>query len=256
MHILITRPRSQALDLKYRLEAIGHLVSLAPLLVIEHEPIEATAFEGASALIATSRNGLAALEHSPALQAARALPIFTVGHATSTFARDLGFGRVFTGPGTAAELATLIAGSVKPHTGPLVHLAGDHLAYDLAAALAPMGIVVQPIAAYRSVAATRLSDDIANQLKGRAIDAVILMSPRTAETWVEVASLLNEPTTTAPIGAALPVHICLSAAVADAAAQAWSVKGRQLPDIATAARPTLDDLLTVIERLAAGGQTR
>ena len=61
MHVLVTRPETDAAELKAALEALGHEVTVEPLLAIESTPIEPSVFEGACGVIVTSRNGLRAL---------------------------------------------------------------------------------------------------------------------------------------------------------------------------------------------------
>ena len=99
MHVLITRPEPDAGALKAQIEAMGHAVSLEPLLQIELLPIAADALAGAQAIIATSRNGLRALAESAALPEALELPLFAVGPGTAELARSLGFRRVIAGGG-------------------------------------------------------------------------------------------------------------------------------------------------------------
>ncbi len=72
---------------------------LSPLLVIEQAKDVALDLDGAQALIVTSRNALRALSQHPALDAARRLPLFTVGGATAKAARELGFAKVTKGRG-------------------------------------------------------------------------------------------------------------------------------------------------------------
>ena len=117
MHVLITRPERDAADLKSRIEALGCTVTLAPLLEIELGDVAADAFTGASGMIATSRNGLRALAKSPALHAAKKLPVFVVGPATAQLARDLGFQTVIEGEGTAAGLVPLITAHAVTKAG-------------------------------------------------------------------------------------------------------------------------------------------
>jgi uroporphyrinogen-III synthase len=211
MHILVTRPEPDASQMKAELEALGHRVSIEPLLRIEPMAIEDRAFEGAQALIATSRNGLRALGASGALASALPLPLFTVGPGTAELARELGFQTVIAGAGTARDLVPVIAGKADPPQGPLVHVAGETLAFDLAAALAQHGFEVRTLTAYRAVAAASLGVATARQIADGSLDAVLLMSPRTAETFAQlvVEAGLKE-------SARRLVFLCLSHAVAEA----------------------------------------
>ncbi len=54
---------------------------------VEYLPEAIDSVEGIAALIATSRNGLRALSHSPYLRDALAIPLFVVGRSTLEEAR-------------------------------------------------------------------------------------------------------------------------------------------------------------------------
>lgn len=244
MHVLLTRPERDAAALKDRIEALGCRVSLAPLLDIRFQSIAADALAGATGIVATSRNGLNALALADALELARTLPVFAVGPATAQRAHELGFATVIAGAGTAAELVPIIAAHPRSEAGGLVHLAGDHLAFDLAGALRDRGIALKAIPAYASVAAETLPEDIIRDLSAGAIDAVVLMSPRSAKTWVRL--------TDAPrLKTALPdiTHICLSGAVAEA------LSGIPALTPVIADNPNADAVVTAVYRLAGSGKT-
>lgn len=242
MHVVITRPEQDSAELKSRIEDHGCRVSLAPLLTIELQHISAGALVEAGAVIATSRNGLRALARSDALAAALALPLFAVGPATSSMAASLGFRDIREGNGTATSLVPLIAATT--FAGPLVHLAGDHQAVDLAGALADVGKRVTQLQAYRSVAAKTLPADIVESITDGAVDAVILMSPRSAATWAALMSpRIGRPELTQI------THICLSPAVARALETLGPVK------TLTAPKAVLEEIVALVYRLAADGKT-
>lgn len=239
MHVLITRPEADAREMMARFAALGCHATAAPLLKIVHQRISADAFEGASALIATSRNAIAALAGSPALAPALSLPIFAVGPATAKRAEEAGFQTVIRGPGTAAGLVPVILAHPISKAGPLVHLAGDHVAVDLADALGRAGANVAKIVAYRSLAVDALPAETDRDLRAGAIDAVIVMSPRTAKIWRNLVTALPS------FGASALVHVCLSAPIATALSESdWQ------PRIEIAAAPTVQGVIAVIERLA------
>jgi uroporphyrinogen-III synthase len=240
MRLLVTRPEPDALKLRALLEEAGHEAAVEPLLALSFEGGEAIDLDGAQALIATSRNALAALKASPALSEARHLPLFAVGKATAAAARTLGFETVVTGAGTAAELVANIASVLDPATGVLVHLAGDTLAHDLAGELELHGFRVRQPVVYRMLAATTFSDKTIDDLADHRIDGVILMSPRTAAIY---AALVTRHGLT-PVVRTLP-HFCLSAAVA----RRLQPLGAVPTPIAEA--PRLEELLALIDDTAA-----
>ena len=233
MTILVTRPEGDAAELKARLEAMGHDVLLAPLLSIAPEPIPAAAIADAAALIMTSRNAAAALAASNAAVIARHLPIFAVGRATAAKARALGFAHVIEGPGAAAGLSATIATHLRPGAGVLVHLAGEHLAHDLAGDLRAMGYDVKTQRAYRAVASTSLPAVVAGRLAEGGIAAVVLLSPRTASVWLNLAARQGFDLTRIK-------HLCLSPKVADALPAALRATAK------IAGHPDIENLLTLL----------
>lgn len=245
MKVLITRPERDAADLKSRIEALGASVILAPLLRVEHVPINPAELDGATGIIATSRNALRSLAASPILDTARHLELFAVGAATAAMARDLDFEKIVEGPGTGAGLAAEIIRRPQTASGPLLHLAGDHLAFDMAASLAPHGIAVKVVRAYQTVAAKTLPAEAVSALANNALDAVILMSPLTASTWATLATAVTDASNLARIA-----HICLSAKVASALPPPLS------PAALIANTPQIDEIVTLLYRLAGHTKNR
>ncbi|MEZ5775256.1 MAG: uroporphyrinogen-III synthase [Hyphomicrobiaceae bacterium] len=244
MRILVTRPEPGATALADRLAASGHEAILAPLLAVRLLGREvAICVDGLSGLVVTSRNALRAIASRDDLQALTALPLFAVGDATAAAARTLGFGEVVTGAGRAADLPDVVRrrlGEVRASRPRLLHLAAETLAFDLAAALADLGVDLDSIVVYRSEPVGELPASAAAALSDATVDAVILMSPLTARTYrhLVVAAGLDHL-----IGRIR--HFCLSKAVADALGET----GESSPDVA--GRPDVEAILELVNRRAA-----
>lgn len=240
MRILVTRPMPDAEAQAGRLAALGHEAVVAPLSQIEFLECAALPLEGAQALIATSGNALRALQGSGLLKDARTLPLFAAGAASARMARAAGFTGVHEGGGTAQSLVPVIAAACRTDAGPLVHLAGEALAWDLKGALEREGFaVVQPVL-YRARPAERFGAAAVDALKEGALHGVILMSPAAAKTYAGLihAQGLEQAATKL-------THYCLSPNVAAA------LGALQAGRVAVAARPSHDDLLALIGREAA-----
>ncbi len=167
MRILVTRPEPDAAQEAGKLAARGHDPVLAPLLTIETNTDVPLQLDGAQALLVTSRNALRALAAHRGLGVALTLPLFAVGETTAREALALGFADVTAGPGTGAALAKLVSQELKPEQGPLVHLAGETLAFDLRTALASEGFVVRQPVLYRAVPAGRVPGRSFEPAQGR-----------------------------------------------------------------------------------------
>jgi uroporphyrinogen-III synthase len=214
------------------LAAAGHRVTHVPLLSVTLSgPMPPLA--GVQALIATSRNGLRAV--APLSAEALALPLFAVGPATATLGRELGFRRVIEGPGTGRELADVIRSQVDPAAGPLIHLAGDTLAFDLQSALAGDGIKVRTEVVYRTEPVSSLAPEAADGLRDGSFEGVVLMSPRTARVYAKLAA---DAGLVAALGEV--VHFCLSQAVCRDLAPLGSLKTK------VARSPNSQEMLALI----------
>lgn len=236
MRLLVTRPEPDAMKLAGRLEQDGHAVVVEPLMRLTLDDTDPIDLDGASALIATSRNALRALRASPALAEARQIPIFVVGKATAAEARSLGFERILVGAGQAADLVPAIAATQDSTDGLLVHLAGETLAFDLKSELELLGFRVLQPTVYRMQAAEAFSASTRDAFADGEIDGVILMSPQTARIYAHLVSRHRLAYTIPKI-----VHFCMSTAIAGGLATLGQVR------IAVPERPTMEGLLAEIE---------
>ncbi len=238
MHLLVTRPETEAETTRRDLEAMGHGVTLAPLIEIalSAPPLDVS---GAQALIVTSRNAVRALAAHPDRDRLRHVPLLVVGKGTAAAARAAGFTVALEGRGTGADLAVAIRTQCDPARGRLIHASGDVIAFDLAQALAPDGFTIERVVVYHSTAATALPQPVRDALDEGRVDAVILMSPHTATVW---SRLVRAAQAEAP--ARRLVHLCLSHGVADAV-------GPLAPDkIAVARAPSWEEMLALVARLS------
>ena len=239
MRLLVTRPEPDARRQAELVSARGHKPVLASLLAIEPTSDVSLELDGAQALIVTSRNSLRALASHPDLVKALQLPLYAGGEATAKAAAELGFKAVTTGPGAAEMLARLVSAALKPNAGPLVHLSGETVAFDLKSALETQGFRVRQPILYRAVPATKLPDDALSLLSAGKLDGVILMSPRTAATFAALVVRHGAVTQASRLDC-----YCLSAAVAQAVE---SLKAR----VIVAAHPREEELLALISPEAA-----
>ena len=181
MRLLITRPRADAEKLAQALETRGHDVRVEPLLTIRPIPGAVPDLAGVQAILLTSANALPALA-----SADPGRPVFAVGEASARAARAAGCGDVRAAGGDGASLARLIIAQCRPADGALLHLAGTEVRPGLAEALRAAGFAVRRQAVYRAVAATALSQPVIAAIGARAIDAVLLFSPRSAAIFADL----------------------------------------------------------------------
>jgi uroporphyrinogen-III synthase len=129
----------------------------------------------------------------------------------------------------------MIVRDVAPEWGPLVHLAGETLAFDLEAALGAHGFTVRKAVLYRAVPAKALPPEAAALIASARPKGVVLMSPRTAQIFAALIAKHGLVTQAKSL-----VCYCLSEAVAEAVAPLGC-------DIRVAARPREEDILALLD---------
>ncbi len=230
MRVMITRPREDARPLAEALAARGVETLLEPLLEIMPVAGARLDLAGVQAVLLTSANGARALA---AATEVRDVTVLAVGAATAAAAA--GFARVETSGGDVDALADLAASVCDPAAGALVHVAGSHVAGDLAGRLTERGFTLRRETLYTAERAAALSDAAAAALRRGAIDAVLLFSPRTAGGFDTLAARAGVTADLAHVRA-----LCLSAAVAEVAGTvAWRA-------LDVAARPDQEALLALV----------
>jgi uroporphyrinogen-III synthase len=208
VRVLVTRPQADGERTAAKLRERGCEVMVAALLRVEL--LAADLGEGPwAALVMTSANAAAAVEQHPRRAELLALPVFTVGRHTASAARRMGYGNVTSADGNEHDLARRIAADYRGDA-PLLYLAGEDRAGDLAGDLAAAGIAVRTVVAYRAAKAGTLPSDVRAELMADRIEGVLHYSRRSAEAYLDgakAAGVLEQ--------ALAPVHFCLSRQVAE-----------------------------------------
>lgn len=219
MRLLVTRPEADAGKLMAALAESGHEAVLAPLMEIDfHDSAELPAGDWQAILI-TSANGARALAARSEAMAMKAVPLFTVGHASAEAARAAGFADVRSADGDVEALADLVCAELVPDGGPLLHIAGSVTAGDLQAMLGVKGFEVARAVLYEARPVRFLPDVAHAALEARDVDGVLLYSPRTARLFMSRVHEAGLDGTLAGLEA-----FCLSGAVAAALASAAGSK--------------------------------
>jgi uroporphyrinogen-III synthase len=209
VRLLVTRPEPDAERTAAQLRACGHKVSIAPLLQIEALAADlGEATWGAVAM--TSANAARTIERHPRLPELVGLPAFVVGRRTAAVARAAGFGDVTSADGNEGDLARLIGARLHGSPGPLLYLAGEDRADDLAGDLQAHGLQVRVVAVYRATKAARFPPTVEEALAAGRLDGVLHYSRRSAQAYIECAGAADILSR-----ALLPFHCCLSPQVAE-----------------------------------------
>ena len=147
---------------------------------------------------------------------------------------------VIEGPGTAAELADLIANTRRPAEGSMLYFAPKDPAFNFKGGLSRYGIQVHKQIVYRTEPVRGLVDEAKKAILTEDLDAVILMSKRTAMTFADLvmASGLVEP-------ARKPAYICLSPTIGEA------LQSFNPHVIEIAIHSNSEEMLALVHRMAA-----
>lgn len=187
MRLLLTRPQPAAERTADALRTRGHEVLFAPMLEIESVPDVDLGTGPWSAVLMTSGNAARALSSHPRRDDVTRLRCFAVGRQTAEASRCAGFRDVTSADGDGGDLAQLVARELSGVSLPLLYLAGDDRARDLAAELAPAGLSLDTVVIYRARAAQRFEPPIVSALKAGEVDGVLHYSRRSAGIFVACA---------------------------------------------------------------------
>jgi len=237
MRLLVTRPDPDNARTAAALRSRGHEVTLAPVLRVE--PEAAADFSGGpwAALLITSANAARAVAAHPRRDALLGIPVLAVGRRSAEAAQAAGFAEVVSADGNADDLARLVAARAPSGANhPLLWLAGEDRAGDLAGALAPHAITVHTVVVYRAVAETTLPDEVRAALETGRLDGVLHYSRRSADAFDAIAMAAGIDLKSLPTK-----HYCLSAQVAAPLTQIG------VASIVVAARPDEAALLALLD---------
>ncbi|PYB74046.1 uroporphyrinogen-III synthase [Rhizobium wuzhouense] len=216
MRVLVTRPMPAAERTAAELRKRGHQPVLLPLMRAEHRldglrqgpPPQTAALAVTSAEAIRALTGLSEDERSRYLH----LPLFAVGEATATAARDLGFIKVETGSGDGEALARRLLAAVSGDTAhPILYLAGTPRSPEFEQNLENASRGIEIVECYRMVPERWKTGHIEEVLTPRP-DCILLYSSETARQFVA----LIESLPTSP-GAIKNIRfLCLSHKIASA----------------------------------------
>ncbi len=233
MRVLILRSQPSAARTAAALRARDHEPIIAPLMWIEILSNADLSKGPWTAFLITSIHSMWGLANQTHREEVRRVPVFTVGERTAEQIRQRQFISVTSADGNVSDLVDLVAARLTPPAR-LLYLAGEDHAGDLAGELRAKGFVVDAVIVYRAVVAEALPQPALDALAS-GIDAVLHYSRRSAEAYVNAAH--RSGVLAKALG---PLHLCLSARVAEPLASAG------VTSIKVASRPNEAALLALI----------
>lgn len=210
MRLIVTRPEPDASRTAEALVGLGHQPILSPMLDLHFDAAATLPEKPYQAVLATSGNAVRALAGHPQRVRLADLPMLAVGDQTALEGRRAGFAVARSAGGALGDLVRLASRDLDGRGGPLLYLAGDVQAGDLAALLVAEGFQVDTVVIYRTEARKRLTLPAEAALRSGAADGVLVFSRRSAEAFSQAVTAANL--------APLPDRVacfCLSANVAE-----------------------------------------
>lgn len=186
MRWIVTRPQADSEALARQLAKRGHQAIISPVSRIGPRDFECIDWAGYSAVVFTSRNGVAMAQPFPPV--ALTIPVFTVGDATANAARKAGFSNVVSAQGDVEDLGRRLVEDLPAGRGPVLHLCGNQAHGDLEAAIAAKGRGFERIVVYEMHLEPALSISARDALAHGRADGAILLSPLSARHFAELAT--------------------------------------------------------------------
>ncbi len=182
MHILLTRPLEDCLEMILKFKSLGHQVSHIPLLSIEKMKYEQINFSEYGGIIFTSTNAVKFLDLN---KLNKNILCFCVGNKTEKKARNVGFQNTIAAEGNVLNLKELILQNYETKSKPLLYISGEKISTDLDKQLLNEGFSIKRIINYRAQHNQKFNQNFVNEIKMNAPDLVYVYSQNSA------SSLLN-----------------------------------------------------------------
>jgi uroporphyrinogen-III synthase len=182
--ILLTQTRSPTSREIAFWNRCGYTVHHQALLSVQLLPVKQLDVDP-QAIVLTSVNGALALEHS---DWDRSIPVYGIGVATATAARNAGFIKCASPSDkpypSALNLISWIKNNLNPNDGAIVFGCGEHVRHDIAEELSKFGFQMSKILLYKTEQVEKFAAEIAQALKNRNIGSVVLNSEQAIKAFI------------------------------------------------------------------------
>jgi uroporphyrinogen-III synthase len=180
MHLLLTRPEPDAGRAAQALRALGHTVTISPLMRYRALPDVRLPKRRYQAVLVTSANAVRTLLDHPERALFADCPLLAVGDRTALMARRAGFAKARSAGGSVDDLVALVGSTCRPDAGPLLYLAGQARTGNLEGRLKDLGFSLDLRVIYDMEDAGGLSESVAGALRAGEINGVLIYSQRSA----------------------------------------------------------------------------
>ena len=183
MHVLLTRPLEDSIDLIKRLKDKGFTVSHLPLIKINKLDYPKLNSSEYKIIIFTSSNAIRNLDTKDFDKKSLC---FCVGDATEKTAKQKGFYNTFSAGGNVKNLRELILQNLEKKTEKILYVSGELVSYDLDKDLINEGLNVQRLINYSVSHIEDLSSKFLSELKKKIPDIVYIYSQNSAVSFLNL----------------------------------------------------------------------
>ena len=183
MHVLLTRPLEDSIDLIKRFKDKGFTVSHLPLIKINRLDYPKFNSSEYKIIIFTSSNAIRNLDTKDFDKKSLC---FCVGDATEKTAKQKGFYNTFSAGGNVKNLRELILQNLEKKTEKILYVSGELVSYDLDKDLIKEGLNVQRLINYSVSHVEDLSSDFLKELKKKIPDIIYIYSQNSAVSFLNL----------------------------------------------------------------------
>ena len=183
MHVLLTRPLEDSIDLIKRFKDKGFTVSHLPLIKINKLDYPKLNSSEYKIIIFTSSNAIRNLNTKDFDKKSLC---FCVGDATEKTAKQKGFYNTFSAGGNVKNLRELILQNLEKKTEKILYVSGELVSYDLDKDLIKEGLNVQRLINYSVSHVKDLSSDFLSELKKKIPDIIYIYSQNSAVSFLNL----------------------------------------------------------------------
>ena len=183
MHVLLTRPLEDSIDLIKRFKDKGFTVSHLPLIKINKLDYPKLNSSEYKIIVFTSSN---AIRNIDTKNFDKKSLCFCVGDATEKTAKQKGFYNTFSAGGNVKNLRELILQNLEKKTEKILYVSGELVSYDLDKDLIKEGLNVQRLINYSVSHVEDISFDFLRQLKKKIPDIVYIYSQNSAVSFLNL----------------------------------------------------------------------
>lgn len=191
--VIITRPKSDALQLANSLEKKGYDCLIEPMLSVNTlfenaKPLEYALDRKPQAVLVTSKHAITAFS---LMTKQRHMSIIAVGSATANRAINLGFKSVSFAQGTANSLVAHVINNYSPAAGPLLYVRGIDISTDIATRLGHNDFIVDSVTLYEAKPSKKLSQELREAIAGNKVSAILFFSQNTVRNYAKLVTASN-----------------------------------------------------------------